>query len=75
MSKSTQEQDLDLGDIFDTDIDDDDYGFIVGPDGELKSVFLPENIPFKTPKNITKILKLFGITDPAQLEMGNDTLH
>lgn len=75
MSKSTQEQDLDVQDIFDTDIDDDDFGFIVGPDGELKSVFLPDNLPFKTPKNVSKILKLFGIADPAQLESGSDTLH
>jgi hypothetical protein len=64
MSKATQSsRELEVEDIYDDEIADDDYGFILGPDGELKSVFFPENIPFNPPKNITKILKLFGIYD------------
>jgi hypothetical protein len=61
------------GDIYDTEISDDDYGFILGPDGELKSVFLPDAMPFKTPKKVQRILKMFGILDPHQLDDG--TLH
>jgi hypothetical protein len=74
MSKVAQEQQDDINDIYDTEISDEDYGFILGPDGNLKSVFLPETLPFKTPKNIAKILKMFGITDPEQLN-DNTTLH
>lgn len=73
MSKIALEEELSINDVYDTEITDEDYGFIIGPDGELKSIFLPENLPFKTPKNIAKILKMFGITDPAQLE--EITLH
>lgn len=73
MSKIALEEELSVDDVYDTEITDEDYGFIIGPDGELKSVFLPENMPFKTPKNIAKILKMFGITDPALLE--EVTLH
>jgi hypothetical protein len=72
MSKIT-EQEIEHDELYDTDISSEDYGFILGPDGELKSIFLPDHLPFKTPKNITKILKMFGITDPEQFN--NDTLH
>jgi hypothetical protein len=73
MSKLSQEQQEGMGDVYDTEISDEDYGFILGPDGELKSVFLPDVIPFKQPKNIQKIFKMFGIRDADQLD--NDTLH
>jgi hypothetical protein len=70
MTKAVQEQ---FDDVYDTEISDEDYGFILGPDGELKSIFLPENMPFKPPKNIARILKMFGINDADQLD--NNTLH
>lgn len=73
MSKSTS-QEYEVQDVYDSEISDDDYGFIFGPDGELKSVFLPDNVPFKTPKNIAKILKMFGITDIENID-GDQTLH
>jgi len=73
MSKTAQ-QDVNQDDVYDTEISDDDYGFILGPDGELKSVFLPESVPFKTPKNIARILKVFGITDISNV-YNDQTLH
>ena len=48
MSKLSEELAFEDG-MYDTDIGDEDYGFIVGPDGKLKSVFLPDVIPFKQP--------------------------
>ena len=72
MSKATEQ--INEPDVYDTDISEEDYGFILGPDGELKSVFLPEHIPFKTPKNIAKILKVFGIPDLGYIDQDN-TLH
>jgi hypothetical protein len=51
------------------DIDEGDYGFILDAQGELKSVFLPEHIPFKAPKNVNKILKLFGIPDVDNVDV------
>ena len=72
MSKLAQEQEV-FDDVYDTEISDEDYGFILGPNGELKSVFLPDNLPFKQPKNVAKILKMFKIMDCEQI--GNDTLH
>jgi hypothetical protein len=51
------------------DINEGDYGFILDAEGELKSIFLPENIPFKAPKNVNKILKLFGIPDVENVDI------
>lgn len=73
MTKLALDQEQTTDDIYDTEISDEDYGFVLGPDGELKSVFLPDNMPFKTPKKVQRILKMFGIMDPHQLDDG--TLH
>jgi hypothetical protein len=71
MSKLSEELAIEDG-LYDTEIEDEDYGFILGPDGELKSVFLPETIPFDVPEKLAKIFEIFGITDPNQ---ANTTLH
>lgn len=54
--------------IFDEVIDDEfeeydesDFGFIISPDGELKSIMFPENLMEDPPKEIKRILKIFGI--------------
>jgi hypothetical protein len=41
MSKLSEELAVEDG-LYDSDIGDEDYGFILGPDGELKSLFLPD---------------------------------
>ena len=50
-----------------------DFGFILGPDGELKSVMLPKNLMEDPPEEVLLILGLFGIDDIH--ELGNHTLH
>lgn len=72
MSKLALEEEYTIDDVFNEEITEEDYGFIVGPDGQLKAVFLPETAPFKTHKTIQRICKIFGIADPEQL---NTTLH
>jgi hypothetical protein len=71
-NRSQIEQEFD--DSYETDIADDDYGFIIGPDGELKTLFLPDNVPFKAPKNIEKILKILGINDISNVDQ-DQTIH
>lgn len=73
MSKRTEALDREL-DVYDTDIADDDYGFILSADGELKSVFLPDVIPEDLPENIQKLLAVFGILDISDLDTPQ-TLH
>jgi hypothetical protein len=51
----------------------DDFGFIIGPDGELKSMMIPEHLMDDPPEEVQLILKLFGIENINQLE--SRTLH
>jgi len=50
-------------DFSDEEFCDGDYGFIISPNGELKSMMFPEDLMEDPPKSIKKILKIFGITD------------
>lgn len=55
----------------DLDIDDEDYCFIIGPAGELKMLFMPdEDMVDKVPATVKKIFKIFKIQDPDQLNSG-----
>lgn len=74
MSKVTEALEQEYDDLYDTEIGDEDYGFIFGPDGELKSVFLPNTIPNVTPEKIQKILEIFGINDIENID-GSQTIH
>ena len=55
------------------DFSRDDFGFVIGPDGELKSFMIPEHLMEDPPEEVLLILKLFGIEDIHELE--NPTLH
>jgi hypothetical protein len=65
--KVTQEL-LEADGIFSDEIENDDYCFIFDGDGNLKGAILPEVLPFKSPKNIAKILKLLGIADISMID-------
>lgn len=69
---NTSIEDLDDNDDND-DFAADDFGFIIGPDGELKSVMYPEHLMEDPPEEITMILQIFGIDSIDTLE--NRTLH
>jgi hypothetical protein len=59
-SEHTYEVDEDVLD----DVTEEDYVFIVGPDGHLKSIVLPENYSHTSMTDPIKILiKSFGVTD------------
>jgi hypothetical protein len=55
------------------DMSADDYGFIIGPDGELKSIMFPEHLMEDPPEEIKIILQLFGIENLEEIE--SRTLH
>ena len=57
----------------DDEMDADDFGFIIGPDGELKSMMIPEHLMDDPPEEVVLILKLFGIDDINTLD--NRVLH
>lgn len=53
--------------------DERDFGFIISPEGDLKSIMFSENLMEDPPKEIKKILKIFGIKDLHDL--APKTLH
>ena len=58
---------------FDLDDEDDDFGFIISSEGELKSVMIPEELMEDPPPQIKKILNIFGIKNIHTID--NRTLH
>ena len=51
----------------------DDFGFVLGPDGDLKSFMIPEHLMKDPPEEVLAILSIFGIDNIHDLE--NRTLH
>ena len=51
----------------------DDFTFVLGPDGELKSFIIPEHLMDDPPEEVQLILNFFGIESIYDLE--NRTLH
>jgi hypothetical protein len=58
---------------FDLDDEDDDFGFIISSEGELKSMMIPEELMDDPPPEIEKILNIFGIKNIHTLD--GRTLH
>ena len=57
---------------FDDEIADEDYGIILGPDGELKLVFMPMEY-FEIPEKVKELFKVLGINDPEHVNQ--HTIH
>ena len=51
----------------------DDFGFVIGPDGELKSMMISEHLMDDPPDAVLMILQIFGIDNIHQL--AGRTLH
>jgi hypothetical protein len=66
-----QEDELEIDDEY----EDGDYGFILGADGELKSMFAPEEFFLDPPPKVKRILKILGIKDINTAWDGDETIH
>ena len=77
MSKSTQAGNQEEIVNDEEDIDEEDYGFIIGADGEIKHIFTPNEFYLDPPPTVKKILKILGISDINSLDFDGDspTLH
>ena len=77
MSKITPVYDEEFEILEETGLDDGDYGFIIGANGELKHMFTPDDFLLDPPPVVKKILKLFGISNINQIPMdhSSDTIH
>ncbi|CAB4221480.1 hypothetical protein UFOVP1636_326 [uncultured Caudovirales phage] len=66
-----EESDAEFGDL---DIGEEDYGFLIDSEGNLKTVFGPTDLFEVAPKTVLKILKIFGL-DESSITSNNVTLH
>ena len=66
-----QEDELEIDDEY----EDGDYGFILGADGELKSMFAPDEFYLDPPPKVKRILKILGIKDINTAWDGDETIH
>jgi hypothetical protein len=55
------------------DYSSDDFSFVLGPDGDLKSFAIPEHLMDDPPEEVMMILSLFGIDNIHDLD--HKTLH
>ena len=76
MSKLTEEIQEENEAPEDLGLDEGDYCFVIGADGELKHLFTPQDFALDPPKTVQRILKIFGIKDINQIGTdGDETLH
>lgn len=64
----------DLRELEEAGSNDEDYGFVIGADGKLKSLILPDKFQLNPPKKIKRILKILGFED-INMAGSNDTIH
>ena len=75
---NTVKEDLTLEDVDELlgggDLDDTDFILVIGQDGILKSVFMPDVAPEEIPESLQKTLAEYGVLD-LHYATGNQTLH
>ena len=69
--KTEVEEDQELTEV--EEFSEDDYGFVIGANGELKAVVFPDILMEDPPIEVRRILKILGIKNIHQMEPR--TLH
>ena len=59
---------IEVEDYEDDEYGPDDFSFVIGPDGELKSFSVPGHLMDEPPEEIKMILALFGIESIHELD-------
>lgn len=72
-NNTTTEYIVEEVELEDSETGPDDFTFVIGPDGDLKSMTIPQHLMEDPPEEIQCILSLFGIDDINTLE--DRTLH
>jgi hypothetical protein len=76
MSKRTeQEYSEEYNDLTEFDIAEDDFGFLIDSDGNLKTVFGPNALYDTPPENVQRILEMFGVNSSDLIARSGVTLH
>ena len=77
MSKRT-EQELSVSEYEDRaefTVSDSDFGFLIDEEGNLKTVFGPEELFDAPPETVQKILDIFGVDSAELIMRAGATIH
>jgi hypothetical protein len=72
MPENIQENIIEVAE-FEDDFSPDDFAFTIGPDGELKSIIIPQHLMKDPPEEVLSILRIYGIETLE--EITDRTLH
>lgn len=78
MSKRSAEEDISLSDndeLNEFNIDENDFGFLIDGEGNLKTVFGPDDLFGEPPEAVQKILDMFGVSSAELALRSGTTLH
>lgn len=76
MSKRIERQEaLDLSEPVEFSIEDSDFGFLIDSEGNLKTVFGPDELFDEPPEAVQKILDMFGVDSAELIMRAGTTLH
>ena len=78
MSKKSMEEDISLSendDLTEFNIDENDFGFLIDGEGNLKTVFGPDDLFGEPPEAVQKILDMFGVSSAELALRSGTTLH
>lgn len=76
MSKrNEQEYSKDHNDLTEFDIADDDFGFLIDSEGNLKTVFGTDALYESPPENVQRILDMFGVNSSDLVARSGVTIH
>lgn len=67
-----ESEELELVELYDDEITDEDYGFVLDAEGNLKSVFMPSDY-FEVPDKVKAIFASLGINNPEDVYI--HTIH
>jgi len=73
MANNAQSDVVSIEEYETNELEADDFGFVIGPDGELKSFMIPEHLMTDPPEEVLAILSIYGIDDITTLT--NPTIH
>ena len=61
MSDLNEEENQDLEEFDTDDISEDDYVFVISPEGLLKTIIFPDELMEDPPEEVQKILQVLGV--------------
>ncbi len=67
IEESTNDPSLNENDELDGSLAPDDYVFIIGADGKMKSVIFPAEETFEYSSDLLKVFKAIGVDNPDSL--------